>query len=93
MENHFLEVIIISLWYRLSYLTSKICIVKQEGLNGESVNKKAKVTVSNDSNIDILNGSLTNLAIVNSTMENRNKNNEIDTQLQYDNGARYAVKL
>ena len=51
------------------------------------------MTVSNDSKIDISIGSLTNLAIVNKIMENRNKNNVIDTQLQYDSGARYAAKL
>ena len=53
-----------------------------EGLNGDSVNKKAKVTVSNELKIDILNGSLTNLATVNKIMVNVNKKNVIDTQLQ-----------
>ena len=53
-----------------------------EGLNGDSVNKKAKVTVSNELKIDILNGSLTNFATVNKIMGNVNKKNVIDTQLQ-----------
>ena len=60
----------------------RICVGRDEGLNGDSLNKKAKVTVSIDSKIDILNGSLANLAIANNIMENMNKNNVTDTQLQ-----------
>ena len=65
-----------------NYLKRTILVVTYEGLNGEPIKKMAKKTVSNDSNIDVLTGSLTNLVMANSMNEKANNNIKIDTQLQ-----------
>ena len=65
--------------------------VKYNGLNGESIKMRATQIASNDSMKEILNGSFTNLVIVNNKIGDVNKKNMIDTQLQKVKGSRYAV--
>ena len=59
-----------SLFLKNAYLKNTILVVKHEGLNGEPIRTMAKDTVSNASKIDVVTGSLTNLANVNKIIGN-----------------------